>query len=73
MISDLPFGNITLAIGWRMDRSRGQGKRNLLRDVAVIQVEGKEVLHSCGGNGDGEGKMDLRAMSMVLGLTEYSE
>lgn len=41
--------------------------------VAVIQVEGKEALHSGMGNGDGEEKMNLRAMSMALGLIEYSE
>ena len=76
MISDLPFRNITLSVGWRRDGGRGQWKGNLLgtccSDIAGIE-EGKEALHSGKGNGDGEEKMNLRAMSMSLGLIEYSE
>lgn len=41
--------------------------------VEVIQVGDEERLCSGTSSGDGKEEMDLRAMSMVSGLIEYSE
>lgn len=54
MMSDLPLGNITLAVGWRIDGGKSQWKRNLYEIAAAIQVEDKEGLHSDSISEDGE-------------------
>lgn len=52
---------------WRERPMKGKPLRDCWGDI------GGESLHSGNSSEDGKKEMDLRAMSMALGLTEYNE